>query len=507
VFSVRGPVVVPLRASQAYLLGFFNSRLVRALIEMQTASQTYTSGVLKELRWVDPDEGTRRIVEDAATGAFTEVRMRLATEETDPFFEGLLVRNDGVVPQTLPAYFAWRRWFIESLKERLFGFQAVIDDEIAKLYGVSQADIERCERVETRSEMPQRFPPEFGFAMPAAEALMSYLFGIAIGRWSFHVVEAVPRLDAAAPPVQPAGSPDPSAIAISVDDPGHRDDIVSLARCALEKAFQPSDADMALLERELGSSLRAWFAKIFFTKHLACYTAFGRTAPVYWQLSTPSASYSVWLYVHAFTRDTIYKVYNDFVTPKLALEERNLDTLRHEFGNSPSAEQRKRLVTQELFVDELRAFRKEVELIAPLWNPNLDDGVLINFSPLWRLVPHHKAWQKQLREMWDALCGEKCDWAHLAMHLWPERVVQKCVTDRSLAIAHGLDDVFWIQGDDRKWKPRSLPTRPVEDLVRERLSPAVKAALGNLLEASGVVKNTGGRDQGFARTAEGERVS
>src|SRR5262249_41498023 len=54
VFSVRGPVIIPLRASQAYLLGFFNSRLVRALIEMQTASQTYTSRVLKELRWVEP---------------------------------------------------------------------------------------------------------------------------------------------------------------------------------------------------------------------------------------------------------------------------------------------------------------------------------------------------------------------------------------------------------------------------------------------------------------------
>ena len=37
------------------------------------------------------------------------------------------------------------------------------------------------------------------------------------------------------------------------------------------------------------------------------------------------------------------------------------------------------------------------------------------------------------------------------MHLWPERVVPKCATDRSLAIAHGLEEVFWVEGTDGKW--------------------------------------------------------
>jgi hypothetical protein len=67
------------------------------------------------------------------------------------------------------------------------------------------------------------------------------------------------------------------------------------------------------------------------------------------------------------------------------------------------------------------------------------------------------------------------------MHLWPERVVPKCATDRSLAIAHGLEDVFWVEGADGKWTKRSRPTQPVDDLVAERTSPAVKAALADLL--------------------------
>ena len=90
--------------------------------------------------------------------------------------------------------------------------------------------------------------------------------------------------------------------------------------------------------------------------------------------------------------------------------------------------------------------------VAPLWNPNLDDGVIINFAPLWRLVPQHKAWQKELKNTWDELVEGKYDWAHLAMHLWPERVVPKCAKDRSLAIAHGLENVFWEEDDDGKWQ-------------------------------------------------------
>ena len=67
--------------------------------------------------------------------------------------------------------------------------------------------------------------------------------------------------------------------------------------------------------------------------------------------------------------------------------------------------------------------------------------------------------------------------------LWPERVVPKCATDRSLAIAHGLEDVFWFEDDDGKWKPLDKPARPVTSLIAERTSPAVKAALKSILEA------------------------
>jgi len=230
--------------------------------------------------------------------------------------------------------------------------------------------------------------------------------------------------------------------------------------------------------------MRAWLAREFFPLHIKMYSKSRRKAPIYWQLATPSASYSVWLYIHAFTKDTLFRVQNDYVEPKLAHESRLLKSLRDELGDGGTASQHKQMAAQEAFVEELRTLLEEVKRVAPLWNPNLDDGVIVNFAPLWRLVPQHKAWQKELKATWDALSDGKYDWSHLAMRLWPERVVPKCVDDRSLAIAHGLDYIFWEEDAAGVWKERETPVSPVEKVIANRSSEAVKATLKSLMEAS-----------------------
>ena len=156
---------------------------------------------------------------------------------------------------------------------------------------------------------------------------------------------------------------------------------------------------------------------------------------------------------------------------------------------------------QRTLVDELTDFVTELRTIAPMWKPNINDGVLVNHAPLMRLVSRAGPWQKQVLEGWAQLAEGSFDWAHLAMHLWPERVVPKCETDRSLAIAHGLEDVFWVEGADGKWTRRTTPTRPIETLIAERTSPAVKAALADLLAASGPAGGGGRRSRPAGVTA------
>ena len=105
---------------------------------------------------------------------------------------------------------------------------------------------------------------------------------------------------------------------------------------------------------------------------------------------------------------------------------------------------------------ELKDFREELLRIAAFWRPNLNDGVQITAAPLWSLF-QHRAWQKRLRDTWAQLEAGDYDWAHLAMSIWPARVVPKCVEDRSLAIAHEVEDLFWVEDDDGGWRPLQSP--------------------------------------------------
>ncbi len=280
---------------------------------------------------------------------------------------------------------------------------------------------------------------------------------------------------------------------ILVDDPGfeggqlHDRDIVLRAREVLEVLWKDkaSEIEEETCEILKVPDLRTYFRKSFFADHIKRYSKSRRKAPIYWQLSTPSSSYSIWLYYHRFTKDLFYQVLHDYAEPKLRFEERELANIRQQYGDSPTAEQRKEIAARESFVAELADFKEEIARVAPLWNPNLNDGVVINFAPLWRLVPQNKPWQKECKQTWDKLVEGEFDWAHLAMHLWPDRVVPKCAKDRSLAIAHGLDEVFWEEDDKGKPKSKKVSKETLDSLVRERTSPSVKAALDDLLKAPG----------------------
>jgi hypothetical protein len=197
-----------------------------------------------------------------------------------------------------------------------------------------------------------------------------------------------------------------------------------------------------------------------------------------WPIGTRSGSYRVWLYAHRVTADSLFRVLGDVVEPKLAAEQRRLSDLTQEVGPSPSASQRRSLDAQQSLVDELIELRDELRAVAPLWHPDLNDGIVIVLAPLWRLFAHHRAWSKELRDRWGKLAKGEYDWAQLAMHVWPERVVPRCAEDRSLAIAHELEDTFWVQDDANadKWHPRRSPTTPVDQLIADRNNPAVATA-------------------------------
>jgi hypothetical protein len=127
------------------------------------------------------------------------------------------------------------------------------------------------------------------------------------------------------------------------------------------------------------------------------------------------------------------------VEPKLRQVAEAAAALRNKPNRSGKDEKELELLTDlEL---ELKDFRDELLRIAAFWKPNLNDGVQITAAPLWKLFKLSK-WQKTLKETWTKLEKGDYDWAHLAYSIWPDRVREKCKSDKSLAIAHECEELY-----------------------------------------------------------------
>jgi len=499
IFGHKGPGILVEGDDAEHLLALLaigNSRPFRSLVEFQLAAaeptgrggaaRSYEVGVLQRTPVPRITKDNAEILAGHARQAWS-LKRRL-----DSFRE---VSHAFILPPNAKAFSP--AIDLRTLERELETIQAQIDEAAFALYGLESNDrgaIEAATAILGGSDEVADGGADDDFddsgeddvsEGASSNASTSWLVGVAFGRFDPRLAtgerplpqepEPFDALPSRSPGMYPDGEEPADQPDILVDDEGHSDDLATRAQAVAER-----------VKLDVPENLRGWLAKEFFPQHIRMYSKSRRKAPLYWQLATPSASYSVWLYIHAFSKDTLFRVQNDYAAPKLAHEERRLESLTSELRDGATAAQRKALDMQEAMVEELRAFLDEVKRVAPLWKPNLDDGVIINFAPLWRLVPQNKSWQKELKSTWDALCEGKYDWAHLAMHLWPERVVPKCAKDRSLAIAHGLEDVFWLAGSDGKWTARGTPTKSIEELVRERTSPAVKSATKNLLEAHAV---------------------
>lgn len=244
-------------------------------------------------------------------------------------------------------------------------------------------------------------------------------------------------------------------------------------------AYRP---DAAAIEHEacefLGvPTLREWFRRPagFFADHLKRYSKSRRQAPIYWPLSTASGGYTLWMYYHRLTPDTLFRCLQQFVLPKLADLEKQVTHLRAviESGEG-STKTRRQLEDVEQLRTELEEMRAELEHWAPRWKPNLNDGVIITACPLWKLFRLPK-WRRDLEACWKSLEAGEYDWAHLAYTLWPDRVREKCKKDRSLAIAHGLEAICEVKPVEKKGRKAPKPDEP-EDGDEEETAPEL--ALG-----------------------------
>ncbi|MBU0973507.1 MAG: type II restriction endonuclease subunit M [Proteobacteria bacterium] len=427
------------------LLALTNSVAFQFLVELQlaaadAAARSYEVGVIQHTPVPNLPGNQRNQLAVLASHAWSLKRTLDTVTETSHAFQ-------------LPAALRPRLGNFDppAMEAQLARIRAEIDQIAFDLYGFSEADRAAvCQsrpgdpgahddpEAEEKKEDIQTEPP-----VDHQTSLLSWAVGVAFGRFDWRLAtgerEAPPEpapfdpLPAKSPGMLPDGAePFHAHAGILVDDPGHPHDLTHLVEEVLERVDMP-----------VPNNVRQSLQKDFFAFHLKIYSKSRRKAPIYWPLSTPSGSYTLWIYYPGLTSQTLYSAINDFLEGpqgKLKQVGNELATLRMK-GSGRSQEDEKQFENHQTLELELIELRDTLLDIAQNFPPHQDDGVQITAAPLWQLF-QHKPWQKVLKATWVQLEKGDFDWAHLAMGYWPARVREKCRTDKSLAIAHGLEELY-----------------------------------------------------------------
>lgn len=438
VFSVKGSAGFFPEQSIYFALGLMNSKAFNYFLEMLvnagSTARSYQVGVIGAVPYPPVDADSRKRMGEYSRRSWSLKRTLDTTTETSHAF-------------LLPALLRGRvgEFNPPAIEAELASIQSEIDEIAFDLYDFTEADrLAAMEAVGGGNQPSGDEPDEEEEASeseaPPVDGLLSWAVGVAFGHFDYRLAtgeraapaepEPFDPLPARSPGMLPAGAePFHTHAGILVDDPGHPHDLARLVEEVLARV------DVAVPDE-----VRWWLGREFFEFHLRRYSKSRRKAPIYWPLATASGSYTLWVYYPNLSDQTLYSLVNDFLEPKLQQVVAEARALR-EKGAGRSRDDEKRFEELQAFELELIELRDALLKLAPSYKPRHDDGVQVSAAPLWSLF-RFRPWQKVLKETWSKLEKGDYDWAHLAMSYWPERVREKCRTDKSLAIAHGLEDLY-----------------------------------------------------------------
>lgn len=478
----------PKKGLEYKMLGIAGSNISGAYLRFfgeKFSFPNFLVDTVKSLPWIAIDDDLSGRVEDYVKKQI--MTRRLVYQNYEPYQDFLYPKKISIAKgkQVYDLSFDYRNLLSEEL-----------DRQIADAYGFSAEDLSELERdmfeaISVRNQNVIEAEDDDQETDPLGEIsdgdefhnLLSYAIGIVFGRWDIRFAtgekDVLSQPDPFSPiPICPPGMlqnsryfpatiDDVSAdyplriswAGILSDDEGSPEDVEGRIQEALQIIWHDKFEDIEAQTCDMLNvrNIREYLRKPsgFFAEHLKRYSKSRRQAPIYWPLSSPSGSYTLWVYYHRLTSETLYTAVNRFLSPKIEQVERYLHKLESDlsevFGRS-GGELRDKVDAMRVFLTELNEFRTELLRVANLpYQPDLNDGVIINAAPLYKLFRLGK-WSKDCQEVWEKLNDGEYDWAHMAYVLWPQRVREKCKTDKSLAIAHGLEALY--QGEEKGKKAK-----------------------------------------------------
>lgn len=439
IFGEVGPGVF--QEDRSFLLAtqvILNSPQLRSLMAISlgladAGRRHYTAGTVQRLPMANFSEDQRKRLNEIGQQAWQVQRLRDFKNEISHFFispYGIFSHGNLEVDQRkLDEQQNWRSTEISRLEQRA-------SELIEKVYGFTPpADVMPLDEEPSDAE-------ESRDGQPLEQALFSYLVGLAFGRWKIvHNPEAAKQAYgddpfAALPPYAHAfnARPETGEQAVFLDG----DALYQLIRRELIRFF--GEVKAPLIEGQLCAmlsvdSLDEYLHRPagFFAKHVSQYSESRRQAPIYWPISTKSGLFTIWVYYPKLDDQSLPKLIADVLSPKIRTLSQEIENRRATPGGRTGELEGLRLELEEMRTDFM-------DLINRGYRPNQNDGVLITACPLAKYF-RQAGFRKNLEACWKELARGDYDWAHLAMAMWPDRVLEVCKKDRSIAIAHGKEEL------------------------------------------------------------------
>ena len=439
VFGHKGPSAFSAQSLLA-LCALVNSRCFGHLVSVQLArvelAQSFEVGIIQNTPVPILNQEQAKQLEMNVLALWNQKRKLDTCNESSHAFVLPCLTERVPVLQQLEANLAQSQ---VALVNFVADQQTCIEQIAEELYGIKAPETVVVPVDEAQSDEEESNAASFD----AARAITSYLVGVGFGRWAVPADPEElrkPPADPFAPlPAQaPGAAPTEAAKLYFAEDASAESTLLNSCRDALRAATGLSSVDG--YEQDLAArlgvpTLRDYLIRpaSFFADHLSVYSKSRRKAPIYWPLSTKSGNFTIWVYYPKLDDQSLPKLIADVLSPKIR-------TLSQEIEN--------RRATPGGKIGELEALRQELEemrtdfldLINRGYRPNQNDGVLITACPLAKYF-RHAGFRKNLDACWKALARGDYDWSHLAMFMWPGRVLEICKKDRSIAIAHGKEDL------------------------------------------------------------------
>ncbi|MCF8075503.1 MAG: BREX-1 system adenine-specific DNA-methyltransferase PglX [Desulfotignum sp.] len=474
-FSARGYCAFLPEGDELAALSVFNSKVFDYIFKVALGRFEFPEfivGVLQRMPWPSFKSDIKNLLSRMANQIWLlKYRLDASSEVSHAFI--------------LPRYFLSKQsiYNFSEIEVEIEKIQNKIDQLTIELYSFPKKDLIRLLKKENNSLHDKNSEEVKNDSVLDGDQileLISWAFGVAFGRFDILLASGERSIPDAPKPFEAFPSISPGMVpynrkpffnncGILPEDLNHPNNIASLLELILSS-----------VKVEITTDIHQCLKGEFFIHHLKTYSKSRRIAPIYWPLSTDSGSYRLWIYYPNISDQTLYTCVNDFVEPKIKIVTDDLTALRSQTTRSSAEE--KELARLSDLEGELKNFRDELLRIAGFWKPDLKDGVQITAAPLWKLF-QHRQWQNKLKDTWKKLETGEYDWAHLACSIWPERVLRKCHSDRSLAIAHDVETDFWEEmevpvirrGKDTgktklEWQPKPLTESRLQELIHQKMA-------------------------------------